>query len=101
MPVGLTLWSVGLGIMWNRSSVVFLSLVLPGSFVGARFYYLRTPEADKRSYLLYNVSPLPSIGHGGAHMFTVLASSGTNYPHVRMIPIPAVYLPRRPLRVCL
>ncbi|KAI0794769.1 UbiA prenyltransferase family [Fomes fomentarius] len=55
MPLGLTLWSIGLGMLWNRSLAQLLLLSSVGGLVGARFYYFRTPEADKLSYRLYNV----------------------------------------------
>lgn len=54
MPVGLLAWSLALGML-RLSPVIRVSLIAMGGFVGLRFYCLRTAEADKTSYLLYNV----------------------------------------------
>ena len=54
MPVGLMAWSIVLGAL-SLSSALGASLLAIGGMVGLRFYYLRTVEADNRSYLLYNV----------------------------------------------
>ncbi len=55
MPVGLTLWSLFLGFRWTMSPILFAVLALTGMFVGVRFYVLRSPEEDRKSYRFYNV----------------------------------------------
>ena len=57
MPVGLAFWSLILIIGWCRNVVLGGALVGMGILVGSRFYYVRDADADKTSYLLYNVSP--------------------------------------------
>ena len=64
MPVGLMAWSIVLGAL-SLSSALGASLLAIGGMVGLRFYYLRTVEADNRSYLLYNVGH-SSLTPGGA-----------------------------------
>ena len=55
MPVTLILWSLGLGEAWCLAVSYRVALLAMGLLVGARFYALRFPEADKTSYRLYNV----------------------------------------------
>ncbi|EJF57469.1 hypothetical protein DICSQDRAFT_69381 [Dichomitus squalens LYAD-421 SS1] len=55
MPVGLTLWSLGLSEGWHLPNAHRLALITIGLYVGSRFYFLRSPGADKTSYRLYNV----------------------------------------------
>lgn len=48
-------WSLILSWFWNigiLSQSIFTAL---GIFVGIRYYIYRTPAADKRSYVLFNV----------------------------------------------
>ncbi|KZV67417.1 hypothetical protein PENSPDRAFT_654071 [Peniophora sp. CONT] len=54
MPIGLLAWSLALGML-RLSPVIRVSLIGMGGLVGLRFYCLRTAEADKTSYLLYNL----------------------------------------------
>ena len=56
MPVNLTLWSLVLCISCKLSFPNQSALLFMGAWVGCRFYWLRTPAADKNSYRLYNVS---------------------------------------------
>ena len=53
-------WSLGLAAFWDVGPLVGGAFVALGSFVGARFFFLRTAEEDERSYVLYNVSVSPS-----------------------------------------
>ncbi|PSR79415.1 hypothetical protein PHLCEN_2v7060 [Hermanssonia centrifuga] len=55
MPVGLLLWSLFLGLRWSMSPILSTLLAVAGMFVGARFYLLKSPEADRKSYLYYNM----------------------------------------------
>ena len=55
MPVGLLAWSCALAFQWSRSLALSLAVLALGALVGGRFYFLRTPQADKASYVLYNV----------------------------------------------
>ena len=58
-------WSLGLALFWDVGPLVGGAFVALGSFVGARFFFLRTAEEDERSYVLYNVSrPLPPPAPG-------------------------------------
>ena len=63
MPVALITWSVVMGWLGDPSTLKRASLTAFGGLVGARFYYLRTVEADKTSYILYNVSISESDVH--------------------------------------
>ncbi len=56
MPVGLMLWSLGLAYKWSCSLALSSAVLFLGAVVGGRFYFLRTPDSDKASYVLYNVS---------------------------------------------
>ena len=67
MPVGLTLWSLGLSEGWHLLTVHRLALVTMGLYVGSRFYFLRNPGADKTSYRLYNVSGVVKTRHSVAY----------------------------------
>ncbi|KAH7920720.1 hypothetical protein BV22DRAFT_1020693 [Leucogyrophana mollusca] len=55
MPVTLIFWSVLLSFHWGSSTVISGLLLSLGTLVGLRFTLLRTPEADRISYILYNV----------------------------------------------
>ncbi|KAF7797875.1 hypothetical protein EIP86_009081 [Pleurotus ostreatoroseus] len=55
MPVGLMFWSLVLIIGWCRNVVLGGALVTMGVWVGSRFYFVRDADADKTSYLLYNL----------------------------------------------
>ncbi|OBZ67680.1 hypothetical protein A0H81_12354 [Grifola frondosa] len=55
MPFSLTIWSLGLCIRWSRSWMQSVILLGSGMFIGGRFYFLHSPEADRFSYLLYNL----------------------------------------------
>ncbi|KAI0650936.1 UbiA prenyltransferase family [Trametes meyenii] len=55
MPVGLMLWSIALAFKWSHSLALSLTVLFLGAVVGGRFYFLRTPQSDKASYVLYNV----------------------------------------------
>ena len=49
-------WSLVLACFWGVGPLCGGAFVAFGSFVGCRFYFLRTAEEDARSYVLYNVS---------------------------------------------
>ena len=49
------LWTVILVCYWNVGWLVRMVYIALGSIVGMRYYYRRSLEADRRSYLLYNV----------------------------------------------
>ncbi len=54
----LVAWSIGLGWYWNVdlfSQTAFVSL---GLYVGLRYYLQRTVEADRKSYIVFNVSSI-------------------------------------------
>jgi len=48
-------WSIFLGWFWGIGPVSAAFLVIFGSYVGMRYYRWRTLEADKKSYLIFNV----------------------------------------------
>lgn len=48
-------WSNLVSTFWNIDVPISLPLFFMALVVACRFYRYRTPEADKRSYLLYNV----------------------------------------------
>ncbi|RPD56611.1 hypothetical protein L226DRAFT_502096 [Lentinus tigrinus ALCF2SS1-7] len=48
-------WSLGLSAFWNIGPICRALFVVLGGTVGARYYLLRDPKADRRSYVLYNV----------------------------------------------
>ncbi|KAL0959326.1 hypothetical protein HGRIS_014587 [Hohenbuehelia grisea] len=47
-------WSIGLGWFWGIGTASRVALSVLGTYIGLRFYLWRTPEADKRSYLIFN-----------------------------------------------
>src|SRR5258707_5275789 len=50
-----TAWSIFLSWFCGAGPVSTAFLVIYGSYVGMRYYRLRTLEADRKSYLLFNV----------------------------------------------
>jgi 4-hydroxybenzoate polyprenyltransferase len=52
-----TAWSIFLSWFWGVGPVSTAFLVIFGFYVGMRYYRWRTLEADRKSYLLFNVSP--------------------------------------------
>jgi hypothetical protein len=50
-------WSTFLGWFWGVGPVSAAFLVIFGTYVGLRYYHWRTLEADKKSYLIFNVRP--------------------------------------------
>ncbi len=56
MLVGLWAWSLCLCTLFPLPVWLQVVVLVLGAWVGLRFYLLRDPVADKRSYLLYNVS---------------------------------------------
>jgi 4-hydroxybenzoate polyprenyltransferase len=50
-------WSMFLSWFWGVGPVSAAFLVFFGTFVGLRYYHWRTLEADKKSYLIFNVRP--------------------------------------------
>lgn len=49
-------WSVGLGWFWGIGPRCGCFFVMLGSSVGCRYYWWRTPQHDRWSYQLFNVS---------------------------------------------
>lgn len=60
MPIGLLVWSWILAAYWSRSMTLSWAVISLGALVGGRFYFLRTPESDRASYVIYNVSHVSS-----------------------------------------
>ncbi|KAJ3781209.1 UbiA prenyltransferase family-domain-containing protein [Lentinula aff. detonsa] len=52
--LAITMWSSGLGWFWGIGPWCQGIFVATGLFVGLRYYCWRTPQDDKRSYLLFN-----------------------------------------------
>ena len=48
-------WSLTLCWFWNIGWSVAVVYVGLGGYVGARYYCSRSPEADKKSYIIFNV----------------------------------------------
>ena len=48
-------WSMFLSWFWGVGPISAAFLVIFGTYVGMRYYRWRTLEADKTSYLIYNV----------------------------------------------
>lgn len=57
MLASLLLWSTALAFCWNLDPLLAAALLAMGAVVGLRFMCYRSPAADRRSYLLYNVRP--------------------------------------------
>jgi 4-hydroxybenzoate polyprenyltransferase len=55
-------WSMFLSWFWGVGPVSAAFLVVFGAYVGIRYYRWRTLEADKKSYLIFNVRPQISRG---------------------------------------
>lgn len=53
-------WSIMLCAIWDVGTLGSAFIVGSGTFVGWRYFEKRTTSEDERSYLLYNVSLLPS-----------------------------------------
>ncbi|KAJ7083075.1 UbiA prenyltransferase family [Mycena belliarum] len=49
------MWSIGLGWYWASGTVVWEAFTILGLYVGFRYYKWRTPDRDRRSYLIFNV----------------------------------------------
>ncbi|THH14068.1 hypothetical protein EW146_g6221 [Bondarzewia mesenterica] len=49
------LWSVALSWYWDVGTITSALFVVLGGYVGARYYLWRTPDVDKRSYVIFNV----------------------------------------------
>ncbi|KAF7340800.1 hypothetical protein MSAN_02109100 [Mycena sanguinolenta] len=52
--IGLPAWSIVVGCLFSSSKLVSLLLISMGTWVGTRFYLLRTLENDRASYTAYN-----------------------------------------------
>lgn len=50
-------WSTFLSWFWGVGPISAAFLVVFGSYVGLRYYRWRSLEADKKSYLIFNVRP--------------------------------------------
>ncbi len=48
-------WSIFLSWFWGVGPISAAFLVIFGTYVGLRYYRWRTLEADKKSYLIFNV----------------------------------------------
>ena len=55
MPLTLLIWSTGLSLEYSSSFLTSFALIMTGAIVGARFWFLRNAEADRTSYVCYNV----------------------------------------------
>lgn len=53
--LALVAWSWGLSAFWEIGPLYGAAVTVAGAVVGWRYYALRTPAEDKRSYVLYNV----------------------------------------------
>ncbi|RPD56609.1 hypothetical protein L226DRAFT_455370 [Lentinus tigrinus ALCF2SS1-7] len=51
----LTTWSLVLSAFWNIGPICRTLFVVLGGLVGARYYLLRNPKADRLSYVFYNI----------------------------------------------
>ncbi|KAI0746359.1 UbiA prenyltransferase family [Daedaleopsis nitida] len=56
-------WAWGLGIFWDIGPWCRGTYSVIGALLGWRYYTLRTPAADRQSYLLYNVSIFRFVLH--------------------------------------
>ncbi|ESK90541.1 integral membrane protein [Moniliophthora roreri MCA 2997] len=54
-------WSVALSMLWNLGAVCSIVYIAVGSFIAWRFFTKREVKQDEKTYLLYNVSILPSL----------------------------------------
>jgi len=52
-------WSVFLSWFWGVGRISTALFISFGIHVGLRYYLCRTLEADRKSYLIFNVRPLP------------------------------------------
>lgn len=55
--VATIVWSMFLSWFWEVGPVSTAFLVCFGTYIGMRYYLWRTLDADKRSYLIFNVRP--------------------------------------------
>ncbi|TBU28077.1 UbiA prenyltransferase family [Dichomitus squalens] len=53
--IAMSVWSLFLVSFWGIGTVSGATFVVFGSFVGSRYYFLRRPDDDKLSYILYNI----------------------------------------------
>lgn len=56
--IAILAWSIIIGSLFSSSTLVSLLLIAMGTWVGTRFYLLRTPRNDRASYTAYNVSAM-------------------------------------------
>lgn len=54
--LALVLWSIALCCIWKVSTPASIISIMLGCFTGLRYYWCRSGDMDRRSYILYNVS---------------------------------------------
>lgn len=54
--IAVTSWSLILPVFWGIGPLFSAVIMALGGFVGMRYFVFRSPEKDKFSYILYNVS---------------------------------------------
>ncbi|KAI0704542.1 UbiA prenyltransferase family [Earliella scabrosa] len=53
--LALVLWSAILSVFWELGPVMSFAFIAVGLLVGTRYYVLRSADADRSSYVLYNI----------------------------------------------
>lgn len=49
-------WSLFVAWYWDIGYISSLVMAVIGTYVGARYYFLRAPRDDRQSYIIFNVS---------------------------------------------
>ncbi|KAH9920286.1 UbiA prenyltransferase family [Fomitopsis serialis] len=55
MAVALPAWSIAICVIWGATALQAIVLTGLASYLGWRFHFLRSPTADRRSYIIYNL----------------------------------------------
>ena len=53
--IGIPAWSAMHCWIWGIGAICSTHVMLLGLLVGGRFFHMRTPQADSRSYVVFNV----------------------------------------------
>ena len=83
------LWSLFFVYCYRTANpVVSAAAVVLGAITGTRFWFERTRDSDKMSYLLYNVSLTTRVGYVGKAVADVRSSSSCGYVSCTSCPSP-------------
>ncbi len=74
-------WSYGLSSFWEIGPALRTAYLALGMMVGFRYYFMRHVEADRFSYVLYNVSPAQPGYDGSSANGTFIPGVANVCPH--------------------